>query len=352
MDDPQAIAGRIGDIAKGGGDGVGPYRLHGVPGDQPGSRRRRHNAADLHPAGAVESMNNLVATMLNAGVAMARCRQANYDQNMMMLADNVASIIGRGITQAAQVAGKAAASVEKDGIKNRTAPRLRHRAHQHRDAAHRRDHGGRRRRTGPVPGSGALPDPFTVADNGTVRQLKPLSMAREDTGEDITAQVWFDPANKEVLMPGMTQFRLVANSAGLPSGVYCGEVEVTTTGPAPRSRRSRLRSPRRHRIRNRPSTNSRSRIPGTTEGDRPRANMLASEVLRFDERNTEAEDLLAAPTTTARSAGSPSCSPTWSIRPCSRRGWNPRCTARWSAGTARSCRRPSSSSRATSFDQG
>lgn len=31
------------------------------------------------------------------------------------------------------------------------------------------------------------------------------------------------------------------------------------------------------------------------EGDRSRANMLASEVLRFDERNTEAEDLLAAP---------------------------------------------------------
>ena len=233
MDDPQAIAGRIGDIAKEAVKASADIaftafrEINQVP-DDDGTMPPTYT-----PAKAVESMNNLVATMLNAGVAMARVPlRVSYDQNMMLLADNVASIIGRGITQAAQVAGKAAASVEKDGIKNRTAL----------DSAIELTNIAMLRTAEIAEAVAAGPglyrdpvlysDPFTVADNGTVRQLKLLSMAREDTGEDITAQVWFDPANK-VLMPGMTQFRLVANSAGLPSGVYCGEVEVTTTGPAP-----------------------------------------------------------------------------------------------------------------------
>ena len=122
MDDPQAIAGRIGDIAKEAVKASADIaftafrEINQVP-DDDGTMPPTYT-----PAKAVESMNNLVATMLNAGVAMARVPlRVSYDQNMMLLADNVASIIGRGITQAAQVAGKAAASVEKDGIKNRTA---------------------------------------------------------------------------------------------------------------------------------------------------------------------------------------------------------------------------------------
>lgn len=233
MDDPQAIAGRIGDIAKeavntSAGIAFTAFRkINQVP-DDDGNIPPRYTPAD-----AVTSMNDLIAAMLKAGVDMARVPlRVNYDQNMMTLADNVASIVGRGITQAAQIAGKAAASVEKDGVKNQTAL----------DSAIELTNIAMLRTAEIAEAVAAGPglyrdpvlysDPITVADDGTVRQLKLLSMARQDTGEDITAQVWFDPANG-VLMPGMTQFRLVANSAGLPSGVYCGVVEVKTTGPAP-----------------------------------------------------------------------------------------------------------------------
>lgn len=233
MDDPQAIAGRIGDIAKAAVNTSADIALTAF--------RQINQVPDngrtpppYTPANAVTSMNKLVTAMLDAGIAMVRVPlRVSYDQNMMTLADNVASVVGRGITQAAQVAGTAAESVEQNGgLKKQTAL----------DSAIKLTNIAMLRTAEIAEAIAAGPglyrdpvlhsDPFTVAGDGTVRQLKLLSMARTDTGEDITAQVWFDPANG-VLMPGTTQFRLVANSAGLPSGVYCGQVEMTTTGATP-----------------------------------------------------------------------------------------------------------------------
>ena len=51
-------------------------------------------------------------------------------------------------------------------------------------------------------------------------------------GPDIKALVTFDPPGF-ILAANHTDFTLVINTAGLPSGMYEGEVTATDTGPNP-----------------------------------------------------------------------------------------------------------------------
>ena len=115
----------------------------------------------------------------------------------------------------------------------------------------------------------------------------------------------FDPAGC-VLAANSAEFTLVINTAGLPSGMYEGEVTATDTAPNPDAVRTCPHVTISIASRDKRPARAVSEAPHIDElldrafqainaGDRATANVLAEQVLALDEGNADAEDLLAAP---------------------------------------------------------
>ena len=80
-------------------------------------------------------------------------------------------------------------------------------------------------------GPGAYADPVLLSDDIHIdavaydRTLKVDTLGRKGVKEDVAKLVSVDLPNG-LLLANMDSFRLVANSAGLPSGVYLGTVKA------------------------------------------------------------------------------------------------------------------------------
>ena len=221
MDDPKAIATRYATITRNMANAAAQVaidafnKINGTPGT--------YKAAD-----AIESMTTLAEIAITGGSALARIPlQIQPDNGPMLVADEVAAVVTHTLTGAAAVAADA---VEKVGTFRAnwvdSAVALTGMAVLR--AAEAAEAIGA--------GPGVLADPrkvFPYTINGVnlsdqlVLKMGPL--ARPDVvDEDIARLVRFEP-DGGVLRAGRSNsdFSLTINCAGIPSGIYLGQVEVS-----------------------------------------------------------------------------------------------------------------------------
>lgn len=179
-------------------------------------------------ANAVASMAELVDIAVRGSVATARIPlQTEPDRNVLLAADHVASVLGRGVSQATEVISDATRDMEQNGFdKDRIAEST------VRLASLAMLRGAEIMQT-IAAGPGRYRDPSLSSDEFTVtpdpdhdRLLEMVTLARPDVDENIAHIVRFIPADR-ILLRNNGTFRLTANSAGIPSGVYQGTVRVS-----------------------------------------------------------------------------------------------------------------------------
>ncbi|MDF2823208.1 MAG: hypothetical protein K0R68_616 [Mycobacterium sp.] len=227
MDDMRLMAERLAEIARGVvNDSAGVAQEVFAKTNPPdGSTPGTFTAGD-----AINSMTRLVDIAVGAGVAMARVPlQTEPDRQTMLVADNVASVIGRGVTQASRLIADTTKDIEQNGFsRDRVAEstvRLAGLAMLRGAEIIQTVAAGPGMYRGPTLTS----DEFTVApDADHDRTLELVTLARPGVDEDIAHAVRFIPADR-ILLKGQSTFRLTANTAGIPSGIYQGTVTVSPT---------------------------------------------------------------------------------------------------------------------------
>jgi hypothetical protein len=184
-------------------------------------------------ADAIESMTTLAEIAIAGGSALARIPlQVQPDNGPMLVADEVAAVITRGLADATAVARETAEQINAGTFKNEwvdSAVKLTGMAVLR--AAEAAEAIGA--------GPGVLGDPrkvFPYTINGVnltdqlvLKMASPLT--RPDVAdEDIARLVRFEP-DGGVLKAGRSDsdFSLTINCAGIPSGIYLGQVEVLKT---------------------------------------------------------------------------------------------------------------------------
>lgn len=226
MDDMRLVANRFAKVAK---DMVNESAAVAVDAF---AKTNPKETGDAAPASftaqdAVASMTRLVDIALRGSIAMARIPlQIAPDPNMMLAADHVAAVTGRGITQASRVLSNAAEDIERNGIHKdalaQTSVRLAN------IAMLRSAEIAQTIAAGP----GRYQDPHLISDDFPIdpdpdndRRLALTELGRPKFEENIAHIAVFDPADG-LLAKGTSTFKLIANSAGIPSGVYQGTVQV------------------------------------------------------------------------------------------------------------------------------
>ncbi|MCW2687748.1 MAG: hypothetical protein JWR37_2638 [Mycobacterium sp.] len=180
---------------------------------------------------ATRSVFELARIAIKGAADMARIPlQTQPDPRVMLLADHITTVVRRGLLEATQVASDACDLVDDDkfdkdewvksGVKFAHITMLRGAEIAQTIAA--------------GPGAYAdtvlTSDPITVDPRNFDRTLRVESLGRHAVpNENIAALVGFDPADG-ILLANATSFRLVANSAGIPSGVYEGRVRLCKVG--------------------------------------------------------------------------------------------------------------------------
>ena len=203
-------------------------KVNGPTGTQPGT---------LKPKDAIASMAQLAGAALTGGMSLARVAlQMQWDRRVLLVADNVASIVGNGLDDVIDVVEDAAKKAGPKPFKEQQQEWV--------DAAIRLTSVGAIRGAEiletVVAGPGAYANPvikrpITIADDAKKAKdatLAVTTLSLTSGGPDIKALVTFDPPGF-ILAANHTDFTLVINTAGLPSGMYEGEVTATDTGPNP-----------------------------------------------------------------------------------------------------------------------
>ena len=184
------------------------------------------------PADAVNSLTQLAGAALSGGVSLARVAlQVQWDRRVLLVADNVASIVGTGLTDVLDVAGDVAKKSNSRSVKKQQQAWV--------DAAIRLTNIGVLRGTEiletVVAGPGPYLDPllrrtFAIPLGDNPATLAITEMIRTADGVDVSSLVAFDPANG-ALPAQQGEFTLVINTAGTASGLYQGSVTATDTAP-------------------------------------------------------------------------------------------------------------------------
>ncbi|MGA8544194.1 MAG: hypothetical protein WB785_02905 [Mycobacterium sp.] len=179
---------------------------------------------------AIEAMTQLASIAITGGSSLARIPlQIQPDYRPMLVADEVASVVQRALTDAAAVAEDAAKKINAGTFKDHwadTAVKLTSMAVLRTAEA--------AEAIGAGPGDLANPvmkfGPFKISAVNTkdVLVLKMKKLARAGVDENIAGLVKFTPT-KGVLKAGAIkrEYWLVINTAGIPSGVFQGEVRVS-----------------------------------------------------------------------------------------------------------------------------
>lgn len=229
MDDPMAIATRYATITRKMVNDAAQVAI-----DAFDKINDTHGDGSSYTAGdAIKSMTKLAGIAITGGSALARIPLQIQPDNGMLVADQVATVIARALTDATAVAGDAAEKVNAGTFRDEwvnSAVTLTGMAVLR--AAEAAEAIGA--------GPGVLGDPlkaFPYTINGvnlTDRlELKMASpLARPGVAdEDIARLVRFEP-DGGVLKAGRSNsdFSLTINCAGIPSGIYQGNVGVFKTG--------------------------------------------------------------------------------------------------------------------------
>lgn len=229
QDDPPAVAGRyalaakkvVSDAAK-----VATDAFDVINADPPGA---------YGPGDAIQSASRLAAIAATGAMSLARIAlQVQPDKGALLVADNIASIISRGLKDVIGVAADAAQSMNSQNkiidrqewinsaIKLTSIAALR----------------GAEIVETAVAGPGPYLDPIAtylipINSAPVSRKLAVTKLVRtgDPDQDDIKSLVSFDPTTAE-LGPGKTTFTMVINTVGLPSSVYQGEVEAREADPA------------------------------------------------------------------------------------------------------------------------
>ncbi|WP_245849325.1 hypothetical protein [Mycobacterium palustre] len=183
-------------------------------------------------------MAQLAGAALAGTVSIARVAlQVQWDRRILLVADNIASIVGAGLNDVLGVAQDAAQKINTNSYKQQglvdSAIKL---------ASIGALRGAEIMETA-IAGPGAYADPiikrpfvFTPAKNIDAT-LAVTKLVRTLDGTDIKSLVTFDPP-AGVLPANEQDFTLVINTAGLPSGAYQGTVTATDAGAPPNNVRT------------------------------------------------------------------------------------------------------------------
>ena len=228
MDDPMAIATRYATITRKMVNDATQVaidafnKINGTPGSFTGDD-------------AIKSMTKLANIVITGGSELARIPlQVQPDNGPMLVADEVASVVQRALTDAAEVAGDTAEMVQDGTFKAQwvdSAVMLTSmavlRAAEATEAI--------------AAGPGVLADPvmkfgpytITGANSADELVLKMEKLARPGVDENIAGLVSFTP--KGGVLKASTkkrEFSFSINSAGIASGVFKGEVSVSINNVA------------------------------------------------------------------------------------------------------------------------
>ncbi len=235
-DPPDVIAARYADAAKGSVTAAARLAMDvfdQVNGHPPGS---------YGPHDAITSITRLAGAALAGGMSLARVGlQVQWDRRVLLVADNIASIVGNGLADALSATGSAAQALND-------APRDRQ---VWLDTAIRLTNIGMLRGAEiletAVAGPGAYANPIIkrtfafpmedpaaeAARQGIEAKLAITRLVRTLDNADIKALATFDPPSC-TLRADERQFTIVLNTAGLPSGLYEGAVKATYGAQEPR----------------------------------------------------------------------------------------------------------------------
>jgi hypothetical protein len=195
--------------------------------DDPSDDSRHYTAGD-----AIRSMTKLASIAIAGGSALARIPlQIRPDSGAMLVADQVATVIGRGLAEAAAVAGDVAEKVDAGTFRDEWV-----------DSAITLT-GMATLRAAEVAeaiaaGPGVLTDPrmrfgpFQIDTANTADELilKIDKLGRPGVDENIADLVCFEPTGG-VLKAGLArEFSLSIDSTGVSSGIFCGQVKVFKKG--------------------------------------------------------------------------------------------------------------------------
>ena len=232
MDDPMVIATRYATIARKMVNDAAQVAIDAF------DKINKTGGSTYTAADAIESMTTLAGIAISGGFALARIPlQIQPDNGPMLVADEVAAVITLALTDATAVAGDAAEKINDGTFRANwvdSAVALTGMAVLR--AAEATEAIGA--------GPGVLADPvkvFSYTINGAnptdqleLRITKPLT--RPDVAdEDISGLVHFEPVGGVLKKDrSNNDFSLTINCAGIPSGIYLGQVEVSGgTQPIP-----------------------------------------------------------------------------------------------------------------------
>jgi hypothetical protein len=227
MDDPKSIATRYATITRKMVNGAAKVAIDAF--DQinktPGS---------YTPEKAIDSATKLAGIAITGASELARIPlQIQPDNGPLRVADEIAAVVQRALTDAAAVAGDAAEKLDAGSLKDNwvdSAVTLTGMAVLRAAEAAEAIGAGPGVLANPVMKFG--PYPIPGANPGDEVVVKMSKLARPTVDEDIAGIVQFIPAGG-VLKKGKTKkIWLVINTAGIPSGVFRGKVKVLKNGVA------------------------------------------------------------------------------------------------------------------------
>ncbi len=229
MDDPMAIATRYATITRKMVNEATQVaidafkKINGTPGTYTGDD-------------AIKAMSDLANIAITAGSALARIPlQVQPGNGPMLVADEVASVVQRALTDAAAVAGDVAEEINAGTFKNEWAD---YAVKLTSMAVLRTAEAAEAIGAGP----GVLADPVKTFGPYTGEGANPadelvltmVSLARPGVDEDIAGLVSFAPPGGVVKVDanGEFSYSLTINRAGIASGIFVGEVGVSKNAVA------------------------------------------------------------------------------------------------------------------------
>ncbi|BBX26511.1 hypothetical protein [Mycolicibacterium alvei] len=180
---------------------------------------------------AIKSFFDMTRIAIKGAADIARIPlQSPPDARVLLLADHISTVIRRGLLETTQIAAEAANLIDKDPTNVDRDELVKSAVKVVRIGMLRSAEIAQTIAAGP----GAYGDPVLYSDDIAIapkaydRTLAVAAMARKDVpSEDIRKYVSFDLSNG-VLPANTDSFRMIANSAGLCSGVYIGQVTAHT----------------------------------------------------------------------------------------------------------------------------
>lgn len=185
------------------------------------------------PADAISSVMRLAGAALTGSVSLARVAlQVQWDRRVLLVADNIASIVGTGLNDVFAVAEDAVKKINSNTYKQQewvnSAIKL---------TSIGALRGAEIMETA-IAGPGEYANPvikrtFPVTQTKNKEAtLAVTQLIRTSDGTDVKALVTFDPPSGK-LAADQQNFTIVINTAGLPSGAYQGTVTATDDDAPP-----------------------------------------------------------------------------------------------------------------------